>query len=91
MQGAESRSDGHSDLCRGSRSRLHRDALLALYSLYKQASGGYVTDERAGALDMVGRAKYDAWAQRRGTGRDDAMRRYVALFEELPQRETKAA
>src|SRR4030095_16437064 len=49
------------------------DELLAMYSLYKQASAGDVTGERPGALDMVGRAKYDAWAKRKGMTRDDAM------------------
>jgi carboxylesterase len=63
------------------------DALLALYSLYKQASSGDVTGDRPGALDMVGRAKYDAWAKRKGVGRDDAMRQYVELVEGLKRRE----
>jgi carboxylesterase len=63
------------------------DTLLALYSLYKQASSGDVTGDRPGALDMVGRAKYDAWAKRKGVGRDDAMRQYVELVESLKQRE----
>jgi carboxylesterase len=59
------------------------DTLLALYSLYKQASHGDVVGERPGALDMINRAKYDAWAARRGTSRDDAMRDYVALVAKL--------
>jgi len=36
---------------------------------------------------MVGRAKYDAWAKKRGVGRDDAMQGYVALVAELKKRE----
>ena len=67
------------------------DTLLALYSLFKQASAGDVVGERPGALDMVGRAKYDAWAKRKGMGRDDAMRQYVALVEELKRGETGPA
>jgi carboxylesterase len=63
------------------------DALLALYAFYKQASAGDVVGDRPGALDMVGRAKYDAWAKKRGVGRDDAMRGYVALVAELKKRE----
>ena len=59
------------------------DALLALYSLFKQASAGDVVGDRPGAMDMVGRAKYDAWAKRKGVGRDDAMRQYVELVETL--------
>ena len=53
------------------------DALLALYSLFKQASAGDVTGDRPGVMDMVGRAKYDAWTARKGLGRDEAMRQYV--------------
>ena len=32
---------------------------------------------------MVGRAKFDAWAAIKGTGKDDAMQRYVDLIESL--------
>jgi acyl-CoA-binding protein len=32
---------------------------------------------------MVGRAKYDAWAAIKGTGSEEAKRRYVALIESL--------
>jgi carboxylesterase len=59
------------------------DTLLALYSLFKQASVGDTTGERPGALDMVNRAKFDAWAQRKGMGRDDAMKAYVELVGKL--------
>jgi acyl-CoA-binding protein len=34
-------------------------------------------------LDLVGRAKWDAWAARKGTSRDEAKRRYVSLVDEL--------
>jgi carboxylesterase len=67
------------------------DTLLALYSLYKQASVGDVTGDRPGALDMVARAKYDAWAKKRGMSADEAMRGYVALVDELKKRESVAA
>ena len=59
------------------------DTLLALYSLYKQASSGDVSGDRPGALDMVNRAKFDAWAGRKGMGREDAMRAYVELVDKL--------
>jgi carboxylesterase len=59
------------------------DTLLALYSLYKQATAGDVVGARPGGLDMVNRAKYDAWAGRRGTSREEAMRQYAALIERL--------
>jgi len=34
-------------------------------------------------LDPVGRAKWDAWAARQGTSRDEAKRLYASLVEEL--------
>ena len=59
------------------------DELLELYSLYKQASVGDVQGSRPGMLDFKGRAKYDAWAARKGTSKDGAMSAYVALVARL--------
>ncbi|MDP9140845.1 MAG: acyl-CoA-binding protein [Pseudomonadota bacterium] len=56
--------------------RPSNDDFLALYSLFKQASGD-VSGSRPGMLDMVGRAKYDAWAKLKGTKPDAAMKSYV--------------
>ena len=57
--------------------------LLKIYALFKQGSAGDVTGERPGFTDMVGRAKYDAWEQRKGTSQEDAMQQYIDLIEEL--------
>ena len=57
--------------------------LLQIYALYKQATEGDVEGKRPGFGDMVGRAKYDAWAAVKGTGSDDAMKRYVELVKSL--------
>ncbi len=57
--------------------------LLQLYALYKQATEGDVDGKRPGFSDMVGRAKYDAWAQQKGKTRDEAQRAYVDLVESL--------
>ena len=57
--------------------------LLKIYALYKQASSGDVDGKRPGFTDMVGRAKYDAWAAVKGTGKDDTMQQYVDLIESL--------
>ena len=57
--------------------------LLRLYALYKQASSGDVDGKRPGFTDMVGRAKWDAWNELNGTGRDAAMEQYIALVESL--------
>ncbi len=64
-------------------SRPSNDDLLQLYGLYKQASEGDVTGSRPGMLDLKGRAKYDAWAKRKGTSTDEAMKAYVALVDRL--------
>lgn len=57
--------------------------LLKMYALFKQASIGDVTGDRPGFTDMIGRAKFDAWEQLKGTSRDDAMQQYVDLVEDL--------
>ena len=57
--------------------------LLKLYALFKQASVGDVDGKRPGFTDLVGRAKYDAWAALKGCGRDDAMTQYIALVDTL--------
>ncbi len=57
--------------------------LLKLYALYKQGSAGDVDGKRPGFTDMVGRAKWDAWNEIKGTGQDDAKKQYIALIGEL--------
>jgi acyl-CoA-binding protein len=57
--------------------------LLKLYALYKQATEGDVEGKRPGFTDMVGRAKYDAWAAIKGKAGDEAMQEYVDLVESL--------
>ena len=53
------------------------DDMLFLYSHYKQANSGDAKGDRPGMLDMVGRAKYDAWSKLKGIKTDDAMKKYV--------------
>ncbi|MFZ5756176.1 MAG: acyl-CoA-binding protein [Pseudomonadota bacterium] len=57
--------------------RPSNDDLLFLYAHYKQGADGDVKGSRPGMLDMVGRAKYDAWAKLKGTSKDAAMQKYV--------------
>ncbi len=57
--------------------------LLELYALFKQGTLGDVSGERPGMLDFKGRAKYDAWAGKRGGTKDSAMHGYIALVEKL--------
>lgn len=63
--------------------RPSNDVLLQLYALYKQGTDGDVEGKRPGFTDMVGRAKYDAWAAIKGTSTDDAMQRYIELVGSL--------
>jgi len=64
-------------------SRPDDDTLLELYSWFKQATEGDVSGTRPGAFDFVARAKYDAWAARKGIKKDRAMRAYIKLVEYL--------
>lgn len=57
--------------------------MLSLYGLYKQATAGDVQGSRPGVLDPRGRAKYDAWAARKGLAPDAARAEYVALAKQL--------
>jgi acyl-CoA-binding protein len=58
---------------------LGNDTMLELYALYKQATSGDVSGSRPGMMDIKGRAKYDAWAKRKGMTKDAAMEAYIAL------------
>ena len=44
---------------------------------------GDVAGKRPGFTDMVGRAKYDAWAAIKGTTTDAAMQQYIDLVNSL--------
>ncbi len=57
--------------------------LLKIYALFKQASSGDNTEKKPGFTDMVGRAKWDAWNQMKGTSGDDAKQQYVDLIASL--------
>ena len=63
--------------------RPSNEDMLALYSMYKQGSSGDANGSRPGMLDLVGRAKYDAWAGVKGKGKDEAMQEYIDLIESL--------
>ncbi len=63
--------------------RPSNEQLLDLYGLFKQATEGDVKVSRPGMLDLKGRAKWDAWEKRKGSSKDDAMKKYVALVGTL--------
>lgn len=64
-------------------SKPSNDDLLQLYSLFKQGTKGDVDGKRPGRLDMVNRAKYDAWAKLEGTSQDSAKQSYIDLVTGL--------
>ncbi len=63
--------------------RPSNDDLLFMYAHFKQADKGDVQGKRPGMMDMVGRAKYDAWAKLEGMSADDAMQAYIDKVNEL--------
>jgi diazepam-binding inhibitor (GABA receptor modulating acyl-CoA-binding protein) len=67
-------------------SSLGNDVLLELYGLYKQATAGDASGNRPGMLDVRGRAKYDAWATRKGMTGDAAMTAYIAVVDRATRR-----
>lgn len=64
-------------------SRPSNEDMLALYANFKQASNGDVSGKRPGMFDMVGRAKYDAWADLKGVSSDDAKQTYIDTVNRL--------
>lgn len=65
------------------KARPSNDRLLELYGLYKQATEGDVSGSRPGLLDLKGRAKYGAWAARKGMKKDEAIKKYLAVVDAL--------
>jgi diazepam-binding inhibitor (GABA receptor modulator, acyl-CoA-binding protein) len=63
--------------------RPDNQTLLQIYALYKQATAGDVHGDRPGFMDMVGRAKWDAWKAVEGASAKEAMQSYVNLIESL--------
>ncbi|KAI9428310.1 Acbp from Moniliophthora Perniciosa [Lactarius indigo] len=50
---------------------------LYFYSYYKQATVGDVNVPRPGMLDFTGKAKWDAWNERKGVSKEEAYEKYV--------------
>jgi acyl-CoA-binding protein len=60
------------------------DDLLALYAHFKQATAGEASAaKKPGRFDLVGKAKYDAWAKLAGTSAEDAMAGYIKVVDRL--------
>ena len=59
------------------------EQLLQLYGLYKQATEGDVQEDRPGGFDFKAIAKYDSWANLKGTTTDEAKQAYINLVDSL--------
>ncbi|XP_066145953.1 putative acyl-CoA-binding protein [Euwallacea fornicatus] len=57
--------------------------LLELYALFKQGTVGDVNTARPGMLDLKGKAKWDAWNERKGLSQSDAKEKYIEKVESL--------
>lgn len=66
--------------------RPSNERLLELYALYKQATAGDVSGSRPGLFDVKGRAKFDAWATQKGLSKEEAMKAYVGLADQLAKK-----
>ena len=58
------------------------DLKLEMYALYKQATEGDVTGKKPGMMDIVGKAKYNAWKKTKGLSAEDAMQAYIDGVEQ---------
>lgn len=59
------------------------DVKLKLYAIFKQATVGPCDTKRPGAMDFVGRAKWDAWNAMGKISQSDAINQYSQLVDEL--------
>lgn len=83
MSDLQSRFEAAAQAAQNLAERPSNDTLLELYGLYKQAITGDTTGKRPGMFDMVGRAKYDAWAKFHGMTQEEAKQAYVDLVARL--------
>jgi acyl-CoA-binding protein len=68
--------------------RPNDEELLQLYALYKQATVGDNNTAKPGMLDLKGKAKWEAWNEKKGQSREAAMEAYIALVEALQRKYT---
>lgn len=63
--------------------RPSNEELLDLYALYKQSTDGDVSGDRPGGFDFKAIAKFDAWTEKKGLSKEQAMQKYVELVAKL--------
>jgi diazepam-binding inhibitor (GABA receptor modulating acyl-CoA-binding protein) len=57
--------------------------LLQLYALFKQSIFGDNGTDRPGMFDMKGKAKWDAWTEKKGMPKEVAQQAYIDLVAGL--------
>lgn len=65
------------------KSRPTDEELLMIYALFKQGSEGDVNIPRPGLFDLKGKAKWDAWNEKKGMSKEEAQRAYVARVKQM--------
>jgi len=56
---------------------------LEVYALFKQATVGDVTGSQPWAVKIEARQKWDAWSAVKGSSKEDAMTKYVAVVNKF--------
>ena len=62
------------------------DERLELYGWYKQATVGDCDTDRPGMFDLKGKAKWDAWKSREGSGKGTAREEYVKVVNGIKEK-----
>lgn len=83
MESLQSQFDAAAQAAMNLPARPDNETMLRLYALFKQAKSGDASGNRPGMFDMVGRAKFDAWAALKGMPPEEAMQAYVDLVHSL--------
>ena len=59
--------------------------LLEVYALYKQVTVGDCNTARPGMMDFKGKAKWDAWNEKKGLAKEEAERQYISKVKSLQE------
>jgi len=62
------------------------EELLEIYALFKQGTVGDNDTARPGLLDIKGKAKWDAWAAKKGQTKQEAQDAYIAYVGKLSKK-----
>ncbi|MBK9328916.1 MAG: acyl-CoA-binding protein [Sphingobacteriales bacterium] len=57
--------------------------LLDLYAFFKQATDGDNTTSKPGMFDIKGQFKWNAWKDKAGLSKEEAMQKYIDLVSGL--------